>query len=238
VLTIAIANTMLSYNKNKKYLFNNPLKRATINNLIRWYNQYPNAAYGEMFSHWVSQHGKTPYRSFGNGSAMRVSPIAYACQSLDEVRKYARLSASVTHNHRQGIKGAQAVASAVYLAKAGASKEEIRQHISYKFGYQLNQTLAQIRPNYMYDSTCQGSVPESIVAFLESSDYESAIRGAISLGGDSDTMACIAGGIAEAFYQEIPKALIEKAQLVLDYPMKKLIGQFAHKYSLPTSLET
>src|SRR5262249_22192934 len=160
----------------------------------------PTAGFGGTFWLWASSRRREPYQSWGNGSAMRVSPVAYAGRTLDEVLAEARRSAAVTHDHEAGIRAAQATAAAIYLARTGATKEEIRRHIEDRFDYFLDETLDQLRPTYPFDVSCQGSVPQSIVAFLESTGYEDAVRNAISLGGDADTMACIAGAIAEAFY--------------------------------------
>src|SRR5262249_38360095 len=145
---------------------------------------------------------------WGNGSAMRVSPVGFASQSVDGVLAEATKTAQVTHNHSEGIKGAQAVALAVFLARHGECKDDIKRELQERYGYDLDRTLEEIRPEYRFDGSCQGSVPESIIAFLESTDYEDAVRKAVSLGGDSDTMACIAGGIAQAYYKQIPSALV------------------------------
>ena len=170
----------------------------------RYGRRYRHRGYGGMFGQWIWAEHPQPYRSFGNGSAMRVSPVGWAFETLEETLRAARQSAEVTHNHKEGVKGAQAVAAAVYLARTGRSKQDIREYMETSFGYDLHRTCAEIRPGYRFDATCQGSVPESVIAFLESTDYESAVRLAVSLGGDADTMAAIAGGIAEAYYGEIP----------------------------------
>lgn len=162
--------------------------------------RHPHRGYGGGFLRWLATPDAGPYHSFGNGSAMRVSPVGFAFDSADEVLREARRSAECTHNHPEGIKGAQATALAVFLARSGADKETIRTEIAGRFGYDLSRTIDVIRPAYTFDITCQGSVPEAILAFLDSTSYEDAIRNAISLGGDSDTQACIAGGIAEAYY--------------------------------------
>lgn len=158
------------------------------------------AGYGSSFIQWVDGESMEPYNSYGNGSAMRVSPVAWFFNTRDEVLKAAEESASVTHNHPEGIKGAQAIALAIFLARTGKSKTIIKNSIVNLFGYDLERTLDEIRPTYEFSATCQLTVPESIIAFLESTDFEDCIRRAISIGGDSDTIACMAGGIAEAFY--------------------------------------
>ncbi len=171
--------------------------------------QYPFAGYGYHFFRWIKSDSMGAYNSFGNGSAMRVSPVAWVAQSLEEAEKLAKWSAEVTHNHPEGIKGAQAVAAAIYLARTGKSKDEIKDYIEKQY-YKLEFTLDEIRPAYKFDVTCQGSVPQAIQCFLEATDFEDAIRNAVSLGGDGDTQAAMAGAIAEAFYG-IPQPLKEEA---------------------------
>ncbi len=162
--------------------------------------QYPRAGYGSSFIRWLSSDNPQPYNSWGNGSAMRVSPVGFAFSSEEDVLRHAKMSAEVSHNHPEGIKGAQATALAVFMGRTGVPKDAIRTRVSALFKYDLNRTVADIRPSYSFDVSCQGTVPEAIIAFLDSETYEDAIRNAISLGGDSDTLACITGGIAEAFY--------------------------------------
>ena len=173
-------------------------------NFLRYFEQYPNAGYGHRFRRWARSSRPMPYGSFGNGSAMRVSPIAWYYDGLDKVLEEALHSAEVTHNHPEGIKGAQAVAGAIYLARTGANKDQIRAFVEERFGYDLASTVAEIRADYGFNVTCQGSVPQALVAFLESADYEDAVRNAVSLGGDSDTLACMAGSVAEAYYGGVP----------------------------------
>lgn len=173
----------------------------------KWGNKYPNAGYGGTFYHWLDPNvDPQPYNSWGNGSAMRVSAVGWLCDDLESVLALAKRSAEITHNHPEGIKGAQAVAAAIFLARTGESKEGIKTFIEQVFGYNLDQTCDEIRPVYQFDVSCQGSVPQAIIAFLESDSFESAIRLAISLGGDSDTLAAIAGSIAEAFYP-VPESM-------------------------------
>lgn len=191
VLTVAVANAILG---EKDYAVS----------IKRFAQRHPQAGYGGFFRQWMWTRENKPYNSFGNGSAMRVSPVGFAFNSLEEVLFEAKRSAEVTHNHPEGIKGAQATALAIFIARQGADKETIRAEISDRFGYDLKRTVDLIRPGYAFDVTCQGSVPESIIAFLDSTSFEDAIQNAISLGGDSDTMACIAGGIAHAFYKKVP----------------------------------
>jgi ADP-ribosylglycohydrolase len=177
--------------------------------------KYTHRGYGGNFRKWICADNPKPYNSYGNGSAMRASPIGWYCDSIDEVLSEAKKSAEVSHNHPEGIKGAQATALAVYLARMGKGKNEIKQAIVDKFGYDLDRKLDDIRPDYEFDVSCQGSVPEAIIAFLESTDYENAVRLAVSLGGDSDTIACITGGIAEAYYKIIPDKIINYVSVLL-----------------------
>lgn len=171
--------------------------------------EFPSAGYGHHFYKWIKSDFLGPYNSYGNGSAMRVSPVAWVAKSLAEAETLAKWSAEVTHNHPEGVKGAQAVAAAIFLAKIGKSKIEIKDYIEKNY-YTLNFTLDEIRPTYKFDVTCQGSVPQAIQCFLESTDFEDAVRNAVSLGGDGDTQAAMAGAIAEAFYG-IPEDIKEKA---------------------------
>ncbi len=206
VLTIAVAEALLD---GEDY----------VAALQRWGQKYPDAGYGGTFIQWLFNTNPVPYNSWGNGSAMRVSPVGFAADSIDTVLREARRSAAVTHDHPEGIKGAQATALAIFLARNGASKDVIRAELEQRFGYDLGRTLDEIRPNYRFDVSCQGSVPEAIIAFLESEHFEDALRKSISLGGDSDTQACIAGGIAEAFYGGVPEAIAHEVR-------KRLPGEF------------
>ena len=172
--------------------------------MLEYGNKYE-AGYGELFLCWLWRKDLRPYNSFGNGSAMRVSPVGWAFDTLEETLVAAKRSAEVTHNHPEGIKGAQSTAACIYWARKGRTKQQIKEYVDALFGYDLNRTCDEIRSSYGFDVTCQGSVPESIIAFLESSDYESAVRLAVSLGGDSDTMGAITGGIAEAYYGGVPE---------------------------------
>ncbi len=169
--------------------------------------KYKHAGYGKSFIEWFNSSDPQPYYSFGNGAAMRVGPVGWAFETIEEVLAESKKSAEITHNHPEGIKGAQAVALAVFLARKGKSKDVIKNEIKTRFGYHLDQTVAQIIPTYRFDVTAAGTVPQAIVAFLESTDVESAIRIAVSLGGDADTLAAISGSIAEAFYQNDQKSM-------------------------------
>lgn len=204
----------------------------------------PMGGYGGMFRRWLffpetllskgeplyeSATGRYPYGSFGNGSAMRVSPVGWFFDSLEKTMEVAKLSAEITHNHPEGIKGAQATAAAIFLARTGKTKEEIRSFIEDTFGYELQKSWDYWHPIYRWDETCQGTVPQAIIAFLDSTDYEDAIRKAVSLGGDSDTLACITGGIAEAFYKEIPAYMVEKTEMRFPKVFKNILKEMREK---------
>lgn len=186
--------------------------------------------YGGMFSQWLASPHPEPYNSFGNGSAMRISPVGWAYEDERTVLEQASQSAEVSHNHPEGIKGAQSVALAIFLARAGEGKDAIRARIERDFGYDLQRSVEQIRPGYSFNETCQGSVPESIIAFLGSTDFESAVRNGIWLGGDADTQACIAGSIAEAFYGGVPAAIDSEVRKRLGPELVAIVNQFRVKF--------
>jgi ADP-ribosylglycohydrolase len=217
VLTIAVADCLLN---GKDY--------ATT--FKEYGRRYPHAGYGGMFLKWLGSNNFAPYNSFGNGSAMRVSPVGFAFSSIERVLQEAEKSAMVTHNHPEGVKGAQAIAASIFLARTGRSKEQIRDYVEKTFQYNLRQTLDEIRPNYRFDETCQGSVPQAIIAFMESGDYEGAVKKALSLGGDSDTLACMTGGIAQGYYKTIPKYIIEKVRGLLDADLLLIIDEFSQTF--------
>lgn len=188
--------------------------------------RYPRAGYGGMFRHWLAKEDPKPYNSFGNGSAMRVAPCAWVSDQLEEVESLAEASAIVTHNHPEGIKGAKATAAAIWMARNNYEKDEIKDYITKKYGYNLDRTIQEIKDSgYRFDSTCQGSVPEAIIAFLEGDDFDEVIRLAIYLGGDADTQAAIAGSIAEAFY-DIPNKNVEIAKKHLDPYLINIVKDF------------
>ena len=190
--------------------------------------RYPDAGYGASFIRWFQDNSGGPYNSWGNGSAMRVSPIGWAFNDREVVLREAKLSAEVTHNHPEGVKGAQATALAIYLARRGTSKADIRRDIERTFGYDLSsKSLDDIRPDYAFDVSCQGSVPESILCFLEGESIEEAIRLAVSLGGDSDTQACIAGSIAEAFYGPLDGEFAAQVRAALPAELQSTVDQFS-----------
>lgn len=191
-----------------------------------WCRKYPGAGYGGMFRKWIYSDTMEPYNSWGNGSAMRVSAVGAYANTFDETMDLAKKSAEITHNDPEGIKGAQATALAIYLALTGKSKDEIKNAVEEKFDYNLSRRYNDIQPDYGFDVSCQESVPESIIAFLESDDYESAIRKAIAFGGDADTMGAITGGIAAAFYGEIPPYILNECLNRLPDEMKEVISKF------------
>ncbi len=192
----------------------------------RWYRRYPSRGYGGRFRRWAGNDHHGPYNSFGNGSAMRVSPIAWVFDDVETVRRVAELSAVVTHDHPEGIKGAKAVSHAVWLARTRHDKESIREVIAREYGYRLDRTVDDIRPRYRFDVSCQGSVPEAIIAFLDSTGFEDAVRKAVSIGGDSDTIACIAGSIAEAFYDGVPAHIETEAVNRLTGELRDVVHRF------------
>ncbi len=195
-----------------------------------YFAAYPRAGYGGSFILWAGHKHRQPYNSWGNGSAMRVSPVAYAVESLPEVLELAKQSAEVTHNHAEGIRGAQATAAATFLARKGREKRQIKDYIEQTFGYSLGESLENIRATYIPDLSCQGSVPQSIVCFLDSQDFESAVRNAVSLGGDADTMACIAGAIAEPYYGGVPTETEETALGLLDERLSESVRAFRRRF--------
>lgn len=197
VMTIAVADALMRISNDAD---DDDVKTAVIQSMQKWGKKYPRAGYGQRFFFWLGKKNPQPYGSWGNGSAMRVSSVGWLYNSLEETRRYARLTAEVTHNHPEGIKGAEAVASAIFMARNGASKEEIKKYIIQEFDYDLSRTCDEIRPGYHHIESCQETVPEALTAFMEGTDFEDVVRTAVSLGGDCDTLTCIAASIAEAFY--------------------------------------
>ncbi len=196
VMTAAVADALL----NAKGKCEEEIKEELVRSMRSWGNRYPGAGYGVRFFEWLHSRDPRPYGSCGNGSAMRVSAAGWLYGTLEETRRAARLTAEVTHNHPEGIKGAEATASAIFLARTGSPKVKIKEYITTEFGYDLSRTCDEIRPGNHHDETCQKTVPEAITAFLEGDGFEDVIRTAVSLGGDCDTLACIAGSVADAFY--------------------------------------
>ncbi len=219
VLTVAVADYLL-YGGSYREKFH------------EYFHAYPQAGYGGMFYHWAARRESDPYNSWGNGSAMRVSPVGFAFDTMERVLAEARKSAEVTHNHPEGIRGAQAVAAAIFLVRQGEEKREVRKYVEREIGYDLSQSLEEIRPQYSFNGSCQETVPQAIIAFLESNDYEDAVRKAISLGGDADTLACITGGIAEAYYKGVPQAIAKSALSMLDERLKSVTDEFRRRFEV------
>jgi ADP-ribosylglycohydrolase len=223
VLTVAVADALMRHEDFgrtiKAYAWRRPLR-----------------GYGPRFYRWMISAGSKPYNSLGNGSATRVSPVAYAGTSKEEVLQLAARSAACTHNHPEGVKGAQATALCVYMARTGATKNAIRQAMISEFGYDVSRDIDDVRQTYRLNLTCAGSVPEAIIAFLDSHDFEDAIRNAVSLGGDADTQASIAGSIAEAFYGGVPSEIANRVWRTLPASYQRVILGFHRRYQIPTNL--
>jgi ADP-ribosylglycohydrolase len=220
VLTIAVARAILETGDYRKLVWETARK-------------YPHAGYGGSFIRWIQSEKPEPYSSWGNGSAMRVSPVGWVFDTVDTVLREAAKTAAISHNHPEGIKGAQATALAVFLARVTRDKKHIKKEIRQRFGYDLNRTVDTIRPSYGFDVSCAGTVPEAVIAFLDSDSYEDAVRNAISLGGDSDTLACITGGIAEAYYGPVGHTLIEKAKTLLPEELWSITETFYGEFVTP-----
>ena len=213
VLTVAVADAFLNH--------------CNIPQTLKEYAcKYPGRGYGNSFSKWMHSDNFNPYNSWGNGSAMRTSPIGFLCTSIQDVCEKAREYAAITHNHPEGIKGAQAVSLAIFIARTGGTKKEIREEMERRFQYDISKTLDEIRPSYKFDVSCQGSVPPAIIAFIESTDFEDAVRKSISLGGDADTLACITGSIAEAYYGSVPESIISETRARLPDEFLQIIDSF------------
>ena len=222
VMTLAVADAFLSIAPNTD---DADIRRRLIQSMQFYGQTFPHAGYGGMFRRWLKDTNPQPYGSYGNGSAMRVSSAAWLFDDLETVRHMARLSAEVTHNHPEGIKGAEATASAIYLARTGSTKAEIKAYIEANFHYDLSRTCDEIRPAYRHVGSCQETVPEAITAFLEGESFEDVIRTAVSLGGDCDTLTCIAGSIAEGFYG-VPEELKQQCRERLPEDLQKVLRRF------------
>lgn len=218
VLTVAVADAILS-------------GRSYLDAVRDFGRRYPHAGYGASFSAWLLADDPRPYHSWGNGAAMRVSPVGFAFATEGEVLEQARRTAAITHDHPEGIKGAQATALAVFLARTARDKAVIRERIAAQFGYDLERGIDAIRPDYSFDISCQGTVPEAIIAFLDSVSYEDAVRNAVSLGGDSDTLACITGGIAAAYFGEVPAEIRAEVEARLPDDLRAITAAFARKFA-------
>ena len=231
VMTIAVAEALLDTVGGS----DDEIKRSLVSSMRKWGKRYPDAGYGLRFNSWLRAKIPEPYGSYGNGSAMRVSATGWLYESIEETRQIARMTAEVTHNHPEGIKGAEATASAIYLARNGASKEQIRNYIMKEFGYDLSRTCDEIRPTYHHIESCQKTVPEAITAFLEGTNFEDVVRTAVSLGGDCDTLTCIACSIGEAYYG-LPDELIDECKARLPDDMLALLGRFEERLSISPNL--
>jgi len=223
VLTVAVADALLNQH--------DPAEA-----LKSWGREYPNAGYGGLFHQWLFSEEMGPYNSFGNGAAMRVSPVALLARTLEEALQMSDHVTAVTHNHPEGLKGARATVTAIVMAREGCSPEEIRRAIATRFGYDMDRTVDQIRPDYSFDETCQRTVPEAILCVLEATDFEDAIRNAISLGGDSDTLGAIAGPVAEARFG-LPPEIASQAWQRLDEPMQEVIAQLYARAGRPLPVD-
>lgn len=221
VMTVAVAEALMAtLGKDEKVV-----KMVLIDAMQRWGRKYPDAGYGARFQLWLEKINPNPYGSYGNGSAMRVSAAGWLYDSLEETRRVARWTAEVTHNHPEGVKGAEAVASAIFLARSGAEKTVIRDYVVTNFGYDLSRSCDEIRPTYSHVESCQETVPEALAAFLEGEDFEDVVRTAVSLGGDCDTLTCIAASIAEAFYG-VPENLVSECRARLPEEMLAVVDRF------------
>jgi len=218
ILTVALADSILT---GKPY----------VDNLKQFFRWYPDGGYGGRFCNWAHGMYSEPYNSWGNGAAMRISPAGYAFDSLDEVMLRAKEYTEITHNHPEGIKGAQATAAAIFLARRKKTREQIKKHIEDVFEYDLSLSCDEIRPAYKFNESCRDTVPQAIRAFIDSTDFEDAIRNAVSLGGDADTLACITGGIAQAFYGGVPESIRKRVYGILDERLGAITREFMKKYS-------
>lgn len=225
VMTLAVCEALLKVGQDATI---KEIEDTVISSMQSWGRRYPHEGYGGYFRRWLTARHPEPYNSFGNGSAMRVSAAGWLYDSLEKTRVVAKATANVTHNHPEGIKGAEATASAIFMARNGSSKEEIKKYIENEFHYDLNRTLDEIRPSFHMDETCQKTVPEAIIAFLEARDFEDAIRNAVSLGGDTDTLGAITGSIAEAYFG-ISETLISECRNRINKDMRDVVDAF---YSL------
>ena len=222
VMTIAVAEALLAIGPDANEM---EIEEAVIANMQDWGKSYPHAGYGGRFRHWLTLRNPKPYGSYGNGSAMRVSAAGWLYPTIERTREVAEATAAVTHNHPEGIKGAAATASCIFLARQGATKKEIKDYVEQEFHYALNRTLDEIRPYYHHVESCQQTVPEAIIAFLEAESFEDAVRNAVSLGGDTDTLAAITGSIAEAYFG-IPAVLKAECRNRIDQEMNRVLDAF------------
>ena len=225
VMTIAVAEALMEVNTDMP---DEKIKDIIIDSLKKWGRKYPSAGYGERFGLWLYFDDRNPYNSFGNGSAMRVSSAAWLFDDIETVRRMARLSAEVTHNHPEGIKGAEATACAIFMARKGENKKNIKCYVENEFGYDLSRKLDDIRPYYRHIESCMQTVPEAIISFLEGESFEDTVRNAVSLGGDADTLAAIAGSIAEGYFG-IEENLKDECKKRLDKELGSVLDKFEEK---------
>ena len=225
VMTVAVAQALMDTQGGS----DDDILAAVQGSMQRWGRKYPFAGYGGMFRQWLNMNDPKPYGSFGNGSAMRVSAVGFMYDTLERTREVAALTAMVTHDHPEGIKGAEATASAIFLARKGSTKAEIKAYVESEFGYDLSRTCEEIRPTYHHVESCQQTVPEAITAFLEGYSFEDVIRTAVSLGGDCDTLTCIAGGMAEAFYG-VPEDIARECRKRLPGDMLEVVDRAYSKW--------
>jgi ADP-ribosylglycohydrolase len=223
VMTLAVAKAVVECAKNNDW---ENSKKYYLEYTRTYGSRYPHAGYGHGFKEWLQSDNPKPYGSYGNGSAMRVSAIGYAFDGMDRTLAEAEKSAAITHNHPDGIRGAKAVAAAVHLARNGRTREEIGSFIESDIGYPLDFNLDRLHADYRFEIQCSQSVPQALFAFLVSNDFEDAVRKALWIGGDTDTIACIAGAVAEAFYKTIPGEIKSKAMFYLDADQKKVVREF------------
>ena len=221
VMTIAVAEALMDAAGKDE----NEIRRTLVDRMQKWGHRYPYAGYGGNFGVWLRAADPKPYESYGNGSAMRVSAAGWLYETLEETRRTACLTSDVTHNHPEGIKGAESVAAAIWMARTGKTKEEIRAYVTREFGYDLSRTCDEIRPGYHHVESCQETVPEAVTAFLEGTDFEDVIRTAVSLGGDCDTLTCIAGSMAEAYYG-VPEDLKQECLRRIPQDIKAVLLRF------------
>jgi len=219
VLTIALADSILT-------------GTPYVDNMRKFFRLYPDSGYGVRFREWAMNKNAGPYNSFGNGAAMRISPVAYAYGDLDTILEKAKEFTVPTHGHPEGIRGAQATAAAIFFARSGYSKYEIKSDIENMFGYDLSKHVDDIRPDYKFDETCQETVPQAIISFLDSTDFEDAIRNAVSLGGDADTLACITGSISQAFYKGVPEAIAIEVFPIIDNRITTIMKDFMECFEI------
>ena len=222
VMTVAVAEGLMNAGKDAAV---EEIERACIRSMQEWGKRYPYAGYGERFVLWIFAKDPQPYGSYGNGSAMRVSAAGWLYDTIDRTREAARATANVSHDHPEGIKGAECTAAVIFLGRTGATKEEIREYVVREFGYDLSETLEEMRARHRHDETCQDSLPKALRSFLDGESYEDVVRNAVSLGGDTDTIAAIAGAMAEAFF-DIPPILKSECRMRVKENMLEVIRRF------------